>query len=158
MEVTAVCFGCLLLAQFGAASEPMPLSRGPDASATLQPIVMPDEGIRPSPPERGMTRQPIADASAVPSDSSKPGRNRADAAQLVADAMTLPANSRLTGQPVTLVQAIPPTTDRRRQLEVVRALGDWRRPWPTLASVRIMPNKLRNCRRVTAPQAFGQPA
>jgi hypothetical protein len=43
---------------------------------------------------------------------------------MVAEAMRLPADGTLTGQPITLLQAVASTADRRRQYEVVRAY--WR--------------------------------
>lgn len=51
---------------------------------------------------------------------NKPSQHRLKPAEMVAEAMVLPAGSTVTGQPLSLLTALSSTSDRRQQLEVTR--------------------------------------
>ncbi|MEN6452605.1 MAG: hypothetical protein ABFC96_19110 [Thermoguttaceae bacterium] len=64
------------------------------------------------------------DAGAISGPSGRGARRSTGAADMMADAARLPQGATLTGQPMTLVNAIGSGADRRAQLEIVRAY--WR--------------------------------
>ena len=88
-------------------------------------------------PADQQTEIPDAVKTSVSADSgvenTKSARQRADSRirppELIAEALTLPAASRITGQPLPLVQALAASADRRQQLTIARAY------WQTVEAV-----------------------
>ncbi len=105
MQITGMILGWVLLGQ---APELPPLPRSPGTE-------MP--GRRSLPPAN---LSPMA----APPASTAAGRRPTRAAELVADAVRLPADAPLAGQPLGLLDVLSPTPDRRAEAEIVRAY--WR--------------------------------
>ena len=106
MQVAGMILGWMLLGQASDAVLP-PLSEPPRKEpAVLQPLIASD-----------VTR-------AIPPASIDASRNPRRPPELVDEAIRLPADSALTGRPLTLLGALGSTRERRRQLEIVRAY--WR--------------------------------
>ncbi|MCE5266415.1 MAG: hypothetical protein LLG00_00820 [Planctomycetaceae bacterium] len=78
---------------------------------TLAPNALPPNTLAPSTP-------------AVSPAKANAGRRSGGATDMVTDAVRLPSGATVTGQPITLLAALSPTADRRRQLDIVRAY--WR--------------------------------
>jgi hypothetical protein len=107
MLIAKMVLGCFLLGQIPNATPPLPPSQSQQSPATLEPIAA-------IPDARNDVPTPAANKSA-------PGRPKPP--EMIAEAITLPAGSAVTGQPLSLVSALSSTTDRRQQLEV--AHGYW---------------------------------
>ncbi|MEN6407088.1 MAG: hypothetical protein ABFC77_11525 [Thermoguttaceae bacterium] len=116
MHLVGILLGGLLLGQSSDAVLPARNVRENLApAAALQPTVSTSDGVV---------------RAATTSESSATRRRPPE---LIAEAMSLPAGSALTGQPLTLLSAVSSTMDRREQLEMVRsywqlvqAVGDYR--------------------------------
>lgn len=107
MGIAGAILGCLLLGQASDAAVPSRYGRTNEASALLEPA------------------NPASVSAAVPAASpTKPIAQRRLPPDLVAEAVVLPSGSRLSGQPLTLLNALTATQDRRQQLELTFAY--WR--------------------------------
>ncbi len=106
MPVAGMILGWILLGQASDAVLP-PLSEPPRKEpAVLQSLAASDA------------------ARAMPPASIDASQNPRRPPELVDEAIRLPADSALTGRPLTLLEALGSTIERRRQLEIVRAY--WR--------------------------------
>ncbi len=105
MTVAGMMLGCVLLSQIPDLVSPPPATNGP---AALQPHTAWDAA--PATP-------PASPAAAAARTPRRPP-------ELVDEALRLPADSGLTGRPLTLLDALGSTADRRRQMEIAWAY--WR--------------------------------
>jgi hypothetical protein len=110
MQVAVICLGCLLAGQ-----APDLLLSAPVGQEKRSPAVL-DLEIKAASATAEISA-PVAPASSKPLGRPSPP-------EMVADAMTLPAGSKLAGQPWTLLNVLSTTADRRQQLELTRAY--WR--------------------------------
>ncbi len=125
MDVAAISLATWLLAQLG--GSPTELPQGPVAPALLQPAAAPREATgrtSPIPPPRAAQDAAPSPGWSAADAGTGAGRNRPDASQMVAEALSRPANGPVAGQPLTVLQALSAIRDRGRQLEIM--LAYWR--------------------------------
>lgn len=104
----------------------------PAASEAGEPVKIEPAGPAKTEAEAPVTTEPEdttetgsdAAAAETPLRPVLPARYRPTPPEMVAEALVLPAASRLTGQPLTLLTALSSTFDRRQQLAVTQAY--WR--------------------------------
>jgi hypothetical protein len=105
MFIARMVLGCLLFGQIPDAAPPLPPGQGQTSSASLGSIIaVQDAGNEaPTPP------------------ANRSGTGRPKPADMVAQAVTLPTGSAVTGQPLSLASALSSTPDRRQQLDIAHS-------------------------------------
>ncbi len=115
MHLTAVVVGCLLFGQVPTGEHVAPTEAEDAASAGGE--------VAAAEHEEAVEALPSTDER-TSGGETPPQRRRLTAEEMVAEAIALPADSRLAGRPLTLGGALSSTADRRRQLDVAHAY--WR--------------------------------